>query len=123
MAWESFRTNVDEWLIRNTTDAMVRDGWLAAGYDTVHIDDGWTAKARDTAGRLVPDAVKFPSGMAALADYVHKRGMRLGIYSSASATTCAGFVGSAGHEAIDAQTFVEWKIVRAHGRPLPDCCS
>ena len=110
MAWESFRTGVTEGLIRNTTDVMVRDGWLAAGYDTVHIDDGWTAQERDSTGRIVPDESKFPSGMAALADYVHARGMRLGIYSSASPRTCAGFVGSMGHEAVDAQTFVDWKI-------------
>eukprot|EP01051_Picozoa_sp_SAG22_P020735 SAG22_NODE_4311_length_1308_cov_1.614557_1_plen_263_part_01 len=109
MAWESFRTGVSEALVRNTTDIMVRDGWLAAGYDTVHIDDGWTAQRRDSRGRIVADSAKFPSGMAALSDYVHERGMRLGIYSSASARTCAGFIGSEGREAQDARVLENWK--------------
>jgi alpha-galactosidase len=90
MAWESYRTNVNEWLIRNTSDAMVKDGYLDAGFDTVHIDDGWMLKTRDDNGKFIADPAKFPSGMLALANYVHANGMKLGIYSAASKETCAG---------------------------------
>merc|ERR1719397_1535006 len=88
---------------------MVAGGWLKAGYDGVHIDDCWPAQDRDpSTKKLLPDPVKFPSGIKALADYVHSKGMKLGIYSSASPRTCAGYPGSEGHEELDAATFEEW---------------
>jgi len=111
MDWEAYRCNVNEALIRNTTDAMVSEGWLKAGYDSVHIDDCWPAMERDSkTHHLLPDPVKFPSGIKALADYVHSKGLKLGLYSSASPRTCAGYPGSEGHEDLDAATFEEWGV-------------
>lgn len=111
MDWEVYRCNINEEIIRNTTEAMVAGGWLQAGYDTVHIDDCWAEKERDAEGRLVPDASRFPSGIKALADWVHSRGMKLGLYSAAAPMTCAKFQpGSQGNEALDARTFQEWGV-------------
>jgi len=111
MDWEIYRCDISEELIRNTTDAMVAGGWLQAGYDTVHIDDCWANKVRDSQDRLEADPSRFPSGMKALVDYVHAKGMKLGIYSAAAPLTCAKFQpGSQGYEAIDAQTFIEWGV-------------
>eukprot|EP00727_Mastigamoeba_balamuthi_P004687 m51a1_g14216 putative alpha-galactosidase (450) ;mRNA; f:180907-182653 len=105
-----------------TAMAMAKNGLRDAGYEYVLIDDGWTtcdrwdyvqgkcarAGARDSSGRIVADPKKFPSGMKALADYVHSLGLKIGIYTAVSHTTCGGFQSSLGHEAIDAQTFADW---------------
>jgi alpha-galactosidase len=108
--WNAFGCEVDEDLIRETADAMVSAGLAAAGYEYVNIDDCWSAKARDADGRLVPDPVKFPHGIKALADYVHGKGLKLGIYGDAGTLTCAGYPGSLGHEELDARTWAEWGI-------------
>jgi alpha-galactosidase len=78
----------------------------------VNLDDCWAAPQRDAAGRLVPDPVRFPHGIAALADYVHARGLRLGIYTSAGTLTCdaRGFPASLGHETADAASFAAWGV-------------
>jgi len=111
MDWSMYRCGISEELIRNATLAMVEHGWLDAGYDTVHIDDCWAAKERDASGRLIADPSRFPSGIKALTDWVHSRGMKLGIYSAAAPQTCAKFQpGSEGSEDIDAQTFIDWGV-------------
>ena len=111
MAWEAYRTNVNEGLVRNTTMVMVRDNWLASGYDTVHIDDGWSLPTRDpVTNEIRADPSKFPNGIASLASFVHSHGMKLGLYSSASPVTCAGYMGSEGHESQDAKTFASWGV-------------
>jgi alpha-galactosidase len=109
-SWNHFGPGVDETLIRETALAMVDSGMRDAGYRYVVIDDGWEARARTADGDLVPDADRFPSGMKALADYVHSLGLRLGIYTDAGAATCQGFPGSFGNEVRDAQRFAEWGI-------------
>ena len=109
-SWNKFYCNINEDLIRQTADAMVSSGMRDAGYRYVNIDDCWMAKTRDTRGRLQPDPVRFPHGMKALADYVHSRGLKLGIYSSAGTLTCQKYPASLGHEKIDAQTFADWGI-------------
>ena len=108
-SWNTFACDINEKLIRDTADAMVKNGLKDAGYVYVNIDDCWHGK-RDDKGVIHPDPERFPSGMKALADYVHGRGLKLGIYSDAGATTCGGKPGSRGHEYQDAITYAEWGI-------------
>jgi alpha-galactosidase len=82
----------------------------AAGYSYVNIDDCWSENSRDGSGNLVASRAKFPSGMKALADYVHGKGLKLGIYSSAGLTTCAGYPASLGNEQRDANLWASWGI-------------
>lgn len=91
-------------------DEMVEKGYKDAGYEYVIIDDCWSLKERDENGRLVPDPEKFPHGMKYLADYIHSRGLKFGMYSCAGVLTCAGYPSSYGHEYTDAATFAEWEI-------------
>ncbi|MET0268558.1 MAG: glycoside hydrolase family 27 protein [Duganella sp.] len=108
-SWNSFACEINEQLIRDSADAMVRSGLKDAGYVYVNIDDCWHGK-RDAQGVIHPDPERFPSGMKALADYVHSKGLKIGIYSDAGATTCGGRPGSRGHEYQDAMTYAAWGI-------------
>ena len=107
--WNKFGSNVSEGLIRQTADAMVASGMKDAGYEYINIDDTWQGE-RDSQGFIQPDPKRFPSGMKALADYVHSKGLKLGIYSDAGPKTCAGRAGSRGHEYQDAQRYAQWGI-------------
>lgn len=90
---------------------MAADGYKEAGYEYVNIDDCWASKQRDpTTMRLVPDPDRFPSGMKALADYVHGKGLKLGIYGDMGTLTCGGYPGSKFTMETDAKTFAEWGI-------------
>jgi alpha-galactosidase len=109
-SWNKFACNIDEALVRETADAMVSSGLKDAGYEYVNIDDCWQARERDAEGKLQPDPARFPSGMRALADYVHDLGLKLGIYSDRGTATCGGYPGSYAHELDDAATFAEWGI-------------
>jgi alpha-galactosidase len=93
--------------LREIADAMVSSGMLKAGYNYIFIDDGWQG-GRDKKNNIIPDPVKFPSGMKPLADYVHSKGLKLGIYSDAAQLTCAGYTASLGFEEQDAKTFASW---------------
>ncbi len=106
-SWNHFAEKVTDKTIRDTADAMVASGMRDAGYIYVNIDDTWEGK-RDAKGNIQPNE-KFPD-MKALADYVHSKGLRLGIYSSPGAKTCAGYEGSLGHEQQDADTYAAWGI-------------
>jgi alpha-galactosidase len=108
-SWNTFGCNVDEAMIRQMADAMVASGMRDAGYEYVNIDDCWHGQ-RDANGFIQADPKAFPSGMKALADYVHGKGLKLGIYSDAGNTTCAGKPGSRGHEYQDALTYARWGI-------------
>ncbi|MFC4875743.1 glycoside hydrolase family 27 protein [Microbulbifer halophilus] len=108
-SWNHFGCNIDEQIIRDMADAMVESGMKDAGYEYINIDDCWHGE-RDEQGFIQPHAEHFPSGMKALADYVHSRGLKLGIYSDAGATTCAGRPGSRGYEYQDALTYARWGI-------------
>ncbi|WP_344057125.1 alpha-galactosidase, partial [Microbispora corallina] len=108
--WNSFGCNVSDSLIRQSADAMVSSGMAAAGYQYVNIDDCWSTKSRNSNGDLVPDPQKFPNGIKAVADYVHSKGLKLGIYSSAGLTTCAGYPASLGNERRDAALWASWGI-------------
>jgi len=109
-SWNKFQGRVSEQLIRETADAMATNGMKKAGYQYVNIDDVWQATARDAQGNILPDPARFPSGIKALADYVHSKGLKLGIYSDAGTRTCAGRPGSLGHEAQDAQAYASWGV-------------
>jgi alpha-galactosidase len=108
--WYTFFCNIDESLIKQTADAMVNSGMRAAGYEYVNLDDCWSAKERDSSGNLVVDPTRFPSGMKALSDYVHSRGLKLGIYTDVGTKTCAGYPGGYDHEAQDARRYASWGI-------------
>ena len=123
-AWNIFQGDIDEQKIKAIADAMVSSGMKEADYEYVVIDDlwhqgriagGWNNHpqdivGRDENGRLIPDPVKFPSGMKALSDYIHSRGLKFGIYTAPGRKTCAYAPGSEGYEATDVQTFVEWGV-------------
>lgn len=91
-------------------DHMVADGYKDAGYEYVCIDDCWLATERDIFNRLQPDKKRFPNGMKHVADYVHSKGLKLGIYEDFGIKTCAGFPGSEFYMELDAKTFAEWGI-------------
>lgn len=110
-SWNHFHCHIDENLIKQTADAMVSSGLAAVGYIYVNLDDCWGELNRDSQGNLVPRASTFPSGMKALADYVHGKGLKLGIYSDAGTQTCSKTMpGSLGHEEKDAKQFASWGI-------------
>lgn len=109
-SWNTFGANINEQLIRDTADIMVEKGLLDLGYEYLVIDDCWSLKERDENGRLVADPEKFPNGMKAVADYVHSKGLKFGMYSCAGNLTCAGYPGSFEHEFVDAATFAEWGV-------------
>lgn len=108
-SWNKFSCNVDEKLIRETADAMVSTGMKDAGYQYLVIDDCWHGQ-RDSLGFIHPDPKRFPSGMKALADYLHQRGLKFGIYSDAGWKTCGGRPGSRGYEYQDAMKYAEWGV-------------
>jgi alpha-galactosidase len=109
-SWNAFACDINESLIQETAEMMIRTGMRDAGYRFLNIDDGWMAGTRDRAGRLTGHPERFPSGMGALADHIHGRGLLFGIYEDAGSKTCAGFPGSQGHYAVDAATFASWGV-------------
>jgi alpha-galactosidase len=108
-SWNKFACNVNERTVRDTADAMVSSGMRDAGYQYVVIDDCWHGP-RDANGFITADPQKFPSGIKALADYVHSKGLKFGIYSDAGRLTCGGRPGSQGHEYQDALTYARWGV-------------
>ncbi|KDN19187.1 glycoside hydrolase family 27 protein [Amycolatopsis rifamycinica] len=116
-SWNSFGCNVSETTIHQAADAMVSSGMRDAGYQYVVVDDCWFDPQRDSQGNLRGNASKFPSGMKALGDYIHARGLKFGIYQVPTDRTCAqrggtypGSTGSQGHETQDARTFASWGV-------------
>nr|WP_175441172.1 ricin-type beta-trefoil lectin domain protein [Micromonospora humi] len=116
-SWNTFGCNINETLIRQMTDAMVSSGMRDAGYQYVVVDDCWMNPNRDSAGNLQGDPSRFPSGMKALGDYIHARGLKFGIYQGPLDKTCAqyfnsypGATGAQGHEAQDARQFAAWGV-------------
>lgn len=107
--WNKFGGNISEDLIKSIADAMVETGLAEAGYSYINMDDCWHGK-RDADGFIHPDSKKFPGGIKALADYVHNKGLKLGIYSDCGTGTCAGMPGSLGHEYQDALQYARWGI-------------
>ncbi|HLZ46203.1 MAG TPA: glycoside hydrolase family 27 protein [Gemmatimonadales bacterium] len=108
-SWNHFGCDVSAQLIKETADAIVASGMRDAGYRYVVIDDCWQV-ARDRAGKIVADSVRFPGGMKPLADYVHSKGLKFGLYTDAGRKTCQGRPGTYGSEEIDARTYAEWGV-------------
>jgi alpha-galactosidase len=108
-SWNKFGCNVNESLIKETAAALVRTGMKDAGYQYVVIDDCWQI-ARDDKGNIIADPKRFPSGMKALADYVHSLGLKFGLYSDAGTKTCQGRPGSFGYELQDARQYAAWGV-------------
>ena len=113
MGWNTFNhfgCGYDEVVIREIADAMVSSGMQAAGYEYVVLDDCWMARSRDENGNLVPDPDKFPTGMQAVTDYVHAKGLKFGLYLDRGTLTCAGYPGSYGYEVQDAALLASWGV-------------
>jgi alpha-galactosidase len=108
-SWNKFGCNVSEKLIREMADAMVASGMRDAGYVYLVIDDCWQVD-RDAQGNILPDPQRFPSGMKALADYVHAKGLKFGLYSDAGTLTCQKRPGSRGYEFQDARQYAAWGV-------------
>jgi len=109
-SWNTFQTNINEKLVEDMADAMVNSGMKDAGYIYLVLDDGWMAKERDSAGNLVPDPEKFPHGIKVVADYIHSKGLKFGLYNCAGTMTCAGYPGTRGYEYQDARNYAAWTI-------------
>jgi len=109
-SWNAFKGDIDEQKIRGIADAMVESGMRDAGYAYLVIDDGWMADKRDSDGKLVSDPNKFPSGMKALGEYVHSKGLKFGIYQDRGHSTCMKLPGSFGYEQVDMDTFAAWGV-------------
>ncbi|MBV6645592.1 MAG: glycoside hydrolase family 27 protein [Cyclobacteriaceae bacterium] len=108
-SWNYFKCDFNEDLIKEVADAMANNGMKDAGYEYIIIDDCWQV-GRDQEGNILPDPQKFPSGMKALADYIHQKGLKFGLYSDAGTKTCKGLPGSRGHEYQDARTYASWGV-------------
>jgi alpha-galactosidase len=109
-SWNLFQINITESDVKAVTDAFVTSGLKDAGYQYIVVDDCWSNSARDASNTLVAQSAKFPSGMKSLADYVHGKGLKFGMYASPTRITCCREAGSYGHETIDAGTFASWGV-------------
>ena len=108
--WNTFAENIDEQLILQSVDVLCESGLKDAGYEYIVIDDCWAKRERDENGRLVCDSVKFPHGMKYVADYVHSKGLKFGMYSCCGVLTCQAYPASFNYEYIDAETFASWGV-------------
>jgi alpha-galactosidase len=108
-SWNKFQCHVTEDLVKSVADSIASSGMKDAGYQYVVIDDCWQV-SRDSNGTIVADPKLFPSGIKAMADYVHSKGLKFGIYSDAGSKTCGGRPASQGYEFQDAQTYASWGV-------------
>ena len=108
-SWNAFGLNINSKIVKSVADSMVAKGLAQAGYKYIVIDDGWQI-ARDENGKIIADSTRFPEGIKYLADYVHSKGLKFGIYTCCGTKTCGGRPGSYGYEEIDAQTYAEWGV-------------
>ena len=109
-SWNTFASNISEQMVLEMADVMVSSGMRDAGYTYLVLDDAWMAKERDANGNLVPDPQKFPRGMKYVADYVHSKGLKFGLYNCAGTKTCAGYPGTRGYEYQDARFYASLGI-------------
>lgn len=109
-SWNKFGTDINEQMVKEMADALVSTGLRDAGYNHILLDDGWMEMERDAQGNLVPHREKFPNGIKVVADYVHSKGLKFGLYNCAGSKTCAGYPGSRGHEYQDALKYAEWGV-------------
>lgn len=109
-SWNTFGTQIHESLIKEVVEALIASGMRDGGYQYVVLDDGWEAMERDSLGNILPDPVRFPSGMKALADFIHSKGFKFGLHNCAGTKTCAGYPGGRGREFQDARTYASWGV-------------
>lgn len=109
-SWNKFACDINEDVIKGTADRIIELGLNKLGYEYVNIDDCWMLADRDDNGHMIVDPVAFPSGMKALADYMHDRGLKFGLYSSAGNMTCQRRAGSMDYEEIDAKDWASWDV-------------
>lgn len=115
-SWNKYGGNINADLIMRMADYMVSSGMQAAGYEYINIDDCWMASSRDANGDLQADPIRFPAGsdgtpgIKVVADYVHSKGLKLGIYTSNGTRTCQGLPASEGYEEIDAKNYAAWGV-------------
>lgn len=109
-SWNTFGESINERVVLETADFIVESGLKECGYEYVIIDDCWSLHERNEKGELVPDPEKFPHGMKYVADYIHEKGLKFGMYSCAGTLTCARYPGSYDHEFTDAKSFAEWGV-------------
>jgi len=108
-SWNTFRLDINEDVVKGIADVFIEKGFKEAGYEYVVIDDGWQI-SRDKNGNIIADSKKFPSGMKSLIDYIHSKGLKMGIYSDAGTKTCGEFPGSRGYEYQDARQYAAWGV-------------
>ncbi len=108
--WNTFASNINEKLVKETAEVLIANGMQKAGYKYIVIDDCWETMERDKNGNLVADPKKFPSGMKAMGDYLHKKGFKFGIHNCAGTKTCASYPGGRGHEFQDARLYASWGV-------------
>jgi len=108
-SWNAFDLNINSKIVMLVADSMVSKGLAAAGYQYVVIDDGWQID-RDKNGKIIADSSRFPEGIKYLADYIHSKGLKFGIYTCCGTKTCGGRPGSYSYESIDAKTYAEWGV-------------
>ena len=108
-SWNTFRLGINEDVVKGVADVFVEKGFKDAGYEYIVIDDGWQI-SRDKKGNIIVNPEKFPSGIKALTDYIHSKGLKFGIYSDAGYKTCGEFPGSLGHEYQDARQYAAWDV-------------
>ncbi|PHT44960.1 Alpha-galactosidase, partial [Capsicum baccatum] len=108
--WNFFACNINEMVIKETADALISTSLASLGYNYVNIDDCWSRLTRNSKSEMIPDPKTFPSGIKALADYVHSKGLKLGVYSDAGVLTCQVRPGSLFHENNDAELWASWGV-------------
>jgi alpha-galactosidase len=108
-SWNAFALDINSKIVKAVADSMISKGLAAAGYQYIVIDDGWQI-SRDKNGKIIADSSRFPEGIKYIADYVHSKGLKFGIYTCCGTKTCGGRPGSYGYEAIDAKTYAEWGV-------------
>jgi alpha-galactosidase len=108
-SWNKFECRINETIVKEVADAMVKTGMKSAGYEYIIVDDCWQI-GRDSVGNILADPERFPSGMKSLGDYIHSKGLKFGIYSDAGTATCQGRPGSRGYEFQDARTYANWGV-------------
>ena len=110
-SWNTFQVNIDEKMVKETADMLVSSGMRDAGYVYLVLDDGWMTMERDSQGNLVPDPKKFPNGIKAVADYVHSKGLKFGMYNCAGTLTCQKYPGTRGYEYQDARNYAPGMLI------------
>ena len=110
LSWNSVEGDVSEAIVKSVGDMFKANGLFEAGWNTIMMDDLWQARKRADDGKPLPDPKRFPNSLRPVADYVHGKGMKFGLYTDAADKTCAGAFGSYGYERIDAEQYAQWNV-------------